>query len=298
MSLAQRLQRNPLLLLGVGAVLILAAIVLVWLNLSNRGRPAEANRSRPAENALSVQSVLVASRSISRGAVITNDDVALHGVVSPAPSGSLGDAAAAVGRVATVDILSSQIILNDALSAEKVAAGVSALLPEGERAFSIRVAEDQITGGFLRVNDRVDVFVTLPGSVFSENMLADRREADKSRATLLLQNVTVLAVGERLSTKGPEAVNGVRTVSLAIAPDAVARLALADRLGKVALAIRNPLDKTVAPESSVSLADLGTGTVAGADTVPEPVRKKADGTGGHRITIYSGASTTTVTTSR
>jgi pilus assembly protein CpaB len=203
-----------------------------------------------------------------------------------------------VGRVATTDIQPSQILLGDMLSADKVAAGVSALLPEGQRAFSIRVSEDQIIGGLLRVNDRVDVFVTLPGSVFPQSTSIDRREADQSRATLLLQDVAVLAVGEKLSTKGPDAINGVRTVSLAIAPDAVARLALADRLGKVTLAIRNPSDTAVTPESSVTLADLGSGTVASADATPAPTARKAAEAGGHRITIYSGANTTTVTTSR
>ncbi len=301
MSLAQRLQRNPLLLLGVGALLILAAVILVWLNLSSRRAPVEASvGARSDQSQTAIQSVLVASRSIARGAVITNDDVTLRGVVSPAPTGSYSEAAAAIGRVATGDILPSQIILGDMLSAEKLAAGVSALLPEGQRAFSIRVSEDQIIGGFLRVNDHVDVFVTLPGSVFPETTSAERREADKSRATLLLQNVTVLAVGEKLSTKGADAIGGVRTVSLAIAPEAVARLALADRLGKVALAIRNPSDMTTAPESSVSLADLGTGTTADAEAAPSsaPVARKAETIGGHRITIYSGATTTTVTTSR
>lgn len=294
MSLAQRLQKNPLLLLGVGSILVMAAIILIVINISSRHRVegVGSNAARETAPRKQVQSVVVASRIIARGTMIAGDDVMLRGIASPTPSGSFIVTSAVIGRVATVDILPSQIVLSETLSADKVAAGVSALLPEGQRAFSIRVTEDQIIGGFLRTNDRVDVFVTLPGSVFPRSAMTESRVADQSRATQLLQNVTVLAVGDKLSTKGPDAINGVRTVSLAIAPEAVARLALADRLGKVSLAIRNPSDQTVAANASVGLADLGATTEV--ETPSAPARKAVAPTGRH-ITVYSGAATTMVT---
>lgn len=294
MSLVQRLQRNPLLLLGVGAALVIVAVILMVMNVSGRHRTENAASAalRKAAGDIQMQSIVVASRAIARGTMIASDDVMLRGVALPAPSDSFTAPTAVIGRVATADILPSQIILGEELSADKVAAGVSALLPEGQRAFSVRVTEDQIIGGFLRTNDRVDVFVTLPDSVFPRDTTVVKGEADQSRATLLLQNVVVLAVGDKLSTKGPDAINGVRTVSLAIAPEAVARLALADRLGKVSLAIRNPSDRTVAENTSVGLTDLG--TMPEAET-PVAEEKKAPAPTGHRITIYSGATTTTVT---
>jgi pilus assembly protein CpaB len=295
MGVTQRVQRNPLLLFAVGAVLIVAAAILVWLNISAR-RPVVAERSAaPSEVASNVR-ILVAARAISRGQAIAADDVTLLGVAAPAPSGSFAVPAAIVGRVATVDILPGQILLGDAVSAEKQAAGVSALLETGARAFSIRIAEDQIAGGFLRVADRVDVFATLPDSVFPQDTGGGVKGADQSRTTLLLENVSVLAVGEKLETKGPQALGGVRTVTLAVAPDAVARIALAERLGKVSLAIRNPADRDVTPETTIRLSDLGLMTAEAAPA--EPPVKKADAFSGHRITVYSGAAVTTVTTSR
>jgi pilus assembly protein CpaB len=296
MSLAQRVQRNPLLLLIAGAVLIVAAVILVWLNVSARRAPAPvANEAASAAGNQSIQQILVAARAIPRGATVSSEDLTTHGVASPAPSGSIADASAAIGRVAIVDILPSQIILGSALSASKQAAGVSALVAAGARAFSVRIAEDQIVGGFLRVNDRVDVFATLPDAVFPQNMAGGAKGADQSRSTLLLQNVAILAVGEKLETKGAEALNGARTVTLAVAPEAVARLALADRLGKLTLAIRNPADENVTPETTVSLSDLGTMT---SEAPPAVAAAVPAGSSGHRIIIYSGASTTTVTTSR
>lgn len=297
MSWAQRIQRNPLLLLSLGAVLILTAAILIWVNLSARRAPADAasGAARSSETLTETRTVLFSTRTIQRGTIVGDDDVALRGVVAPAPSGAFGDVASVVGRVATSDILAGQIVLVGALSADRLAAGVAALVRPGERAFSVRVVEDQIVGGFLRVNDRVDIYVTLPSSLYPKADGAAGKEGDQSKSALLLQNVPVLAVGEKLATGGAEALNGVRTVTLAVSPEAVARLALADRLGKVALAIRNPTDENAAPESTVSLIDLGSMS-AGAGK--ERSTDEADAARGHRITIYSGASTTTITTAR
>jgi pilus assembly protein CpaB len=131
--------------------------------------------------------------------------------------------------------------------------GIAARVAPGERAFSIRVAEDEIVGGFLQSGDRVDIFATLPGSLFpARNAQA---QPDRSQTLLLLQQIQVLAVGETLATKGAVQ-SGARTVSLSLTPIALARLALAQRFGKISLAIRNPHDAArVAPERA-TLADL------------------------------------------
>ncbi len=301
MSIAQRIQRNPLLLLIVGAVLIVAAAILVWLNISTRNASVNvASQTNVADEAqTSTTQILVAARAIERGATIAPEDVKLHGIVAPAPSDSFTSASAVLGHVATVDILPAQIILGEALSASRQDAGVSALVETGARAFAIRIAEDQIVGGFLRVNDHVDVFATLPDAVFPQELLGGRKGADQSRTTLLLQDVAVLAVGEKLQTKGAAPLNSARTVTLAVTPDAVARVALAERLGKITLAIRNPADKDVASATTVGLSDLGMMTAdARPVDVPVPTARKADSSSGHRVTIFSGASVSTVTTRR
>lgn len=301
MGLAQRLQRNPLFLLVVGAVLIVAAIILVWLNISTQSASvgAASQAKAIAEDETSTTPILVAARAIERGETISPEDVKLHGIVAPVPAGSFTSASDAIGRVATINILPSQIIFGDALSFSRQDAGVSALVDTGARAFAVRIAEDQIVGGFLRVNDHVDIFATLPDAVFAQDMLGGRKGEDKSRTTLLLQDIGVLAVGEKLETKGAGALNGARTVTLAVTPDAVARLALAERLGKITLAIRNPADKDVASSTTVGLADLGTMTAdARPIEVPVPGAAKAASSSGHRITIFSGASVSTVTIPR
>jgi Flp pilus assembly protein CpaB len=150
--------------------------------------------------------------------------------------------------------------------------GIAAQVAPGERAFSIRVAEDEIVGGFLQSGDRVDIFATLPGSLFPARNA--QSVPDRSQTLLLLQQIQVLAVGETRATKGAVQ-SGARTVSLSLTPTALARLALAQRFGKISLAIRNPHDAVkVAPEHA-TLADL----------VPLPGHARGRSNG---IPIYAG----------
>jgi pilus assembly protein CpaB len=131
--------------------------------------------------------------------------------------------------------------------------GIAARVPDGERAFSIRVSEDEIVGGFLQSGDHVDIFATIPGSVFPAS--SAQGTPDRSQAVLLLQNVHVLAVGENSATRGSVQATA-RTVSLSLPPAQLARLTLALRFGRVSLAIRNPGDNDVAAPAAATLADL------------------------------------------
>ena len=303
MNFVQRVQWNPFLLFGLSIVLIAVAVALIWLNLSAQNeaamRQAAPTRAENGLDAESAVSILVAARDISRGQALTGADVTLRRMAGPAPSGSFVDAAAAVGRIATSDIRASQIVLQNNLSGEAVAAGIAALVPAGHRAFALRVAEEDIVGGFLQAGDRVDVFATFPGAVYGQQGGIGPREGDRSKSALLLQDLQVLAVGAALSNKGTDVNSGARTVTVAAAPDALARLALAGRLGHITLAVRNPADRDLVPAETVALEDLRPGAASLARAEPS---SDSDGaasrSAGHRIIIYSGANQTTVTAPR
>lgn len=298
MSFAQQIQRNPILLLGIGIVLIVAAVALIWLNLSARDAAPVQTAEPRSSNGLNEETavgVLVAVRNIQRGQALSSADIVLRRMAGPAPAGSFSETAPVIGRVATVDIRASQIVFQDSLSADPAAAGIAALVPDGQRAFAIRVAEEDIVGGFLQAGDRVDVFVTLPGSVYGQQGGIGQRQGDLSKSTLLLQDMQVLAVGPELSSAGTEVQSGARTVSVAAPPEALARLALAGRLGHITLAIRNPSDRKTSQPEVVALEDLRPDTSSVAASEEKKVETAPQG---HRITVYSGASQTTVTAPR
>jgi len=294
MGISQRIQRNPVLLFAVGCVLIVLAVVLAALSLRSRGS-AVSEQSSIQTPAKKTSSIIVAAHEIGRGSVVTEGDLALLEVVGNGPSGSFSQKSAAVGRVAIAPMSPSQIILSHDLSTDKTAAGVSALLRDGTRAISLRISDDQIVGGFLRVGDHVDILTTLPGAVFSQSQQAETG-ADQSRTTLMLQNVDVLAVGVKLATEGAEALKNVQTVTLAVTPQAAARIALAERLGKMTFTIRNPSDDQVTQAATVGLSDLeGTSNELLAQTGQNAAATNGSG---RKITIYSGATVSAVTVER
>lgn len=294
MSFAQRIQQNPGALVVLGLGLIAVALVLIWLNLSSRDE-AQSPPAAAISDDRPMSDVLVAARDVPRGRVILAEDIAVRRMEGAAPPGTFTDRSLITGRVATSDIRASQIIFNGNLSADPASAGIAALVPEGERAFAIRVAEEDIVGGFLQAGDRVDVFVTLPGAVYGQQGVGQQRE-DQSKSALLLQDMQVLAVGPELSPRDGGPQGSARTVTLAAPPAALARLALAGRLGQVTLAIRNPGDREVAPAEIVALDDLQPGA---APVSERPGEEQAAGApSGHRVTIYSGANQTTVVTPR
>lgn len=294
MSFAQRIQQNPGALVVLGVGLIAVALVLIWLNLSSRD-DAQIPSTAAVSDERVMADVLVAVRNVPRGRALLPEDMAVRRLEGETPAGSFSDKALVAGRIATSDIRASQIILSGNLSVDPASAGIAALVPEGERAFAIRVAEEDIVGGFLQAGDRVDVFVTLPGAVYGQQGVG-QQNVDQSKSALLLQDMQVLAVGPELSPRDGGPQGAARTVTLAAPPPALARLALAGRLGQITLAIRNPGDREVAPAEIVALDDLQPGAAPVSERQGE--EQPAAAPSGHRVTIYSGANQTTVITPR
>ncbi|HVW74259.1 MAG TPA: Flp pilus assembly protein CpaB [Rhizomicrobium sp.] len=170
--------------------------------------------------------------------------------------------------------------------------GIAAHLSVGQRAFAMRVTEDDIVGGFLQSGDRVDILAIIPGSAFPQK---DTLNApDRSNALLLLQDIPVLAVGANLGNTGTSQADA-HTVSLSLTPDQLVRLTLALRLGKVSLAIRRPGDDGVSTVVGATLSDI---LPALRPVEPAPQPHRTTGTSpvtGHQIPFYAGAHAATMT---
>jgi len=166
--------------------------------------------------------------------------------------------------------------------------GITADLHTGQRAFSIRVAEDDIVGGFVQSGDYVDIVATIPGAAFQPTTVT----ADRSHALVLLQDVRVLAVGSNL-TQASGAQTDARTVSLALAPEQLVRLTLAQRLGRVSLAVRKPGDDEQRAAPRTTLTDLV------PEDAPTPARAPAPHPlAEHQILFYAGAHATSLPAER
>lgn len=132
---------------------------------------------------------------------------------------------------------------NEAVLAVKVtkpgeAAGLTSRLAPGMRAFAIRVDVASGVSGFLRPGDRVDIYWTgNPGDA------DDRRRGEMTR--LIQPNIELIAVDQ--SAGGD--INGAiiaRTITIAVLPEQVGALALAQNTGSLSLSLVGATDETVA----------------------------------------------------
>ena len=112
---------------------------------------------------------------------------------------------------------------------------LAAVLEPGTRAASVGV--DEVTGvsGLIWPGDRVDVILTQD---LDQNTPISRRVVSEP----LLQNIRVIAVDQDIARgdgTNPQAVHVARTITLQLTPAQTDRLAVAQRLGRLSLAVRS-----------------------------------------------------------
>lgn len=122
---------------------------------------------------------------------------------------------------------------------------LSAVITKGMRAVSVSVGAASASGGYIVPNDRVDVVLTRGGSSFSET---------------ILQNVRVLAIGNRLGEVGTTADptdpqeptsqvwDGAKIATLEVSPLQAETVLNANSQGALALVLRSVVDFTQRPE--------------------------------------------------
>jgi len=274
---------RPAVVLPAALLLLVAAVAMGWyaLNIHSDGIETKAADRSPIEASISV---LFTKSDIVRGQIVRREDLESRNL-SPksVPKGALQNVSDVEGHVAKAAINADAPILNSEISSEALK-GISAHVPIGYRAYALPVSEAEMAGGFLQIGDHVDLYVTLPSALFARRDTAGRRLDDQSKSTMLLQEIEVLAVGTKLETDG-KADTTARTVTLSLPASALAKIALANRVGKISFAIRNPSDTAPAPSK---LADLNLLIDDRRESAPSPSRRAAPATN-RGVVIYAGA---------
>jgi pilus assembly protein CpaB len=136
-----------------------------------------------------------------------------------------------VGRGAVLPIVKGELVLPSKLAAENAGSGLPSLIPPGMRAVSVRVTDVVAVAGFVGPGTRVDVLVTgNPGG------------SNEAVTKTVLENVAVLAAGQRLERNSGGEAQSVPVITLLVSPDDAQKLTLAGQEGRIQLALRNPLD--------------------------------------------------------
>jgi pilus assembly protein CpaB len=213
-------------------------------------------------------SVAVAKVAIPVGSKILAEQVTVVQFPKESmPDGHFDTAEKLAGRVAIVNIGAKEPITETKIAPEGTAAGLSAVIPEGYRAMTVKVDDASGISGFVMPGTLVDVLVVIDP--------AEHAGMQNPISKVVLQNIKVLANGQNIDKPENEReANSVKVVTLQVTPEQAEKLALASTEGKLQLMMRNQIDQGDEQTPGVNKRQLLTGERA--SETPEPGSLKSE----------------------
>lgn len=194
--------------------------------------------------AVATRKVVVATRDIDVGTRLSSE---MLQVVDWPASATLKEPYESPDKVKD-RVINTQVLRGEPITAAKLApegtqAGLSAVLPEGHRAITVKVNEIVGVAGFALPGNFVDVMVNTPD------------ENNKPISKIVLERIKVLAVAQDLNT-GENKPRVVSAVTLDVTPQQAEQLDLARSIGSLSLVLRSITDKTPAATLGARKTDL------------------------------------------
>jgi pilus assembly protein CpaB len=253
---------RSLIMLAVAIVLAFGAVVVAaqWINAQAAGNTAK---------------VAVAQLDIGLGARITPEMVRLTDWPANAmPPGAISDANLLASRVSRSSIVRGEPILESKLAPPGTQGGLSAVVPDGKRAITVRVNDVVGVAGFALPGNFVDILVNT-----QEEGMRNQTARDPSISKIVLERIMVLAVAQESSrdeTK-PKVVNAV---TLEVTPEQAEKLDLARSVGTLSLVLRNQIDPDPSKTAGATKSSL-----LGKEAAPEPKTADARAPAPKRIAV-------------
>jgi pilus assembly protein CpaB len=201
--------------------------------------------------ALSVKQYLLSAQTFSRtnDVVVAKVDIPMGSriipeqlVVAQFPTGVTPQGAISrideklIGRVAAVAISPRDPVTEVKLAPIGTAGGLSAVIPEGYRAMTVKVDDVVGISGFIMPGALVDIVVVIAPP--------KNDGGNEKISKIVLQNIKVLANGQNIDRpKNDREVERVKAVTLQVTPEQAEKLALASSEGKLQLVMRNSVDQ-------------------------------------------------------
>ena len=214
------------------------------------------------------QLYVAAGKPLDAGETLKPSSLQLVEWTGPTPlTGAFTNLEEVAGRVVLYPLPKGEPILERQLSAAGSGAGLTAKIPTGMRAISVR--SDDVVGvaGFLLPGTHVDVLMTYRSATVPE-----------PQTLTVLQDVVVLAAGQQIQPKADGKPISVNVVTLLLKPEDAEKVVLATSLGGIYFVLRNGADEEEALSAPVGLPQLAGGaassTAAAAPAKPTYARAK------------------------
>jgi len=205
--------------------------------------------------------VVIAKQEIPLGEKITAEQLALAQI----PNGSLPEGVFrkmedVVGRVAITPIGIRETITNMKLAPAGTGGGLSAVIPEGYRAMTVKVDDVVGVSGFIMPGSFVDIVAVV-------TPLSQAGATSGPVSKIVLQNIKVLASGAKIdSPENQRTPSEVKAVTVQVTPEQAEKLVLATTQGRLQLVMRNYGDQQDTQTKGANSASL----LSGETYVPQP----------------------------
>ena len=224
----------------IAVVLGLIAAIGIWQYL---------NKTQQQVKELTVtRAVVVASKQIPAGKKLEESDLTIKQLPAQAvPKDYPSSIETLKGRLVMSTIDVDEVITESRLVGQGAAGGLPVVIPPGQRAITIRVNEVVGVGGFINPGDHVDILSVM------------KRSEDQTFSKTILQNVLVIAVGDKIydpSVYSDPQPKIVAQVTFALSPQNAEKLALASETGQLHLILRPHSEKELAATPGANLEDV------------------------------------------
>jgi pilus assembly protein CpaB len=213
--------------------------------------------------------VAVANGEIELGSRLNPEMVRLvEWPQSSVPAGAFADATQLDGRVVTAGLHRGEPVLESRLAPVGTKGGLSAVVPEGKRAMTVRVNDVIGVAGFALPGTYVDIMVN------TQQDGAQRNDQDHTVSKIVLERILVLAVAQEADRDGTKP-KVVSAVTLEVAPKQAEILDLARSVGTLSLVLRNQADPKPAETAGATKAQmLGLAKAEPVPAKPAPAPKR------------------------
>jgi pilus assembly protein CpaB len=246
------MDRKKLVLL-IGALIIAIGTALAARSIFAGGEAAPTVQAAQAAG----PRVLVAKRALPAGTIITSDAL----VYQPWPQELVKDAYFIEGE-ADINKLLGTVVRYPITAGEPVTQGalvspgdrgfLAAALGPGMRAVTIPVSAMTGVAGFVFPGDRVDLLLT--------QTVSGEDGPDLHTAETVIRNVRVLATDQSTETttdeNGKTVVNTFRTVTLEVTPKIAEKIAVAQTIGTLSLALRPLAENEAELERAIAAGEV------------------------------------------
>lgn len=251
-------------------------------------------KNRPVQKTEQFVPVVVASEDLTFGSTLKPDMMKVVSYPNTSlPKGYYSSTDSLAGEVTKVFLMENEPIIASKLSS--TGGGLSLMIQNNMRAASVQVDKVSGVSGFVLPGDRVDVIASI-----------NKRDGgrDEAVATTVLQNIEVLAAGEKTQQEGDKIIQ-VQAVTLLVDAAGAQTLALVSREAKLQLALRNPTDTDTVVIASVTKTEIMDGKkqkrttrTTSAKTSPKkvtPPKKEVVPPVDNTVTVFKGGTSKTQT---